>query len=381
MLRFLIKLTKSKLFHLLPLLLAISFNCYASSAHISQYYQIHKFIQEMVTHYNFDKKNLDRIFNDVQFRPDVIDSMNKPAESLSWDRYRALFITPKRIQLGAQFWHAHAKALALAQKRYGVSPSIIVAIIGVETFYGKNSGNYRVIDTLSTLAFAYPPRQKYFRNELKEYLLLTRELGLDPLELRGSYAGAIGLPQFMPSSYRTFAVSMNNSPHIDLINNPNDAILSVANYFKNNGWQPGQPVDTRAHIKKPSAVNLVHKFGKPQMTLAEFARSGVHPTGRYNQQKKAALIQLQGKKSSEYWLTFANFYSIIRYNGSINYAMVTYQLSQNIAQQMKTKAKPTLAPPPSVAKPKVVHGQLSTIKKPQLHLTHQPLSSDPGMQI
>jgi membrane-bound lytic murein transglycosylase B len=344
------------------LLVAVFSHSYASPAHISQYYQIHKFIQEMVTNYNFNKKHLDHIFDNVQFRPDVINSMNKPAESLSWDRYRALFLTEKRIRLGVQFWRAHTKTLVLAQKRYGVPPSMIVAIIGVETFYGANTGDYRVIDTLSTLAFSYPSHQKFFRNELKQYLLLTRELNLDPLELRGSYAGAMGLPQFMPSSYRAYAISLNNSSHVDLLNNPDDAILSVANYFKNHGWQANQPVTTRAHIKKGDMSNLIQKSSKPHLTLAEFAHQGVHPVSHYNKQEKAALIQLQGEKSPEYWLTFANFYSITRYNGSINYAMATYQLSQDIAQQMKTKTKSKSTPTQhSITKPKVTHKSSTTI--------------------
>jgi membrane-bound lytic murein transglycosylase B len=324
---------------LLSLFFILSANCYASSRHISRYIPVQQFIDTMVNQYHFDKNNLDRIFDDVQFRPDVIASMNKPAESLTWDRYRNIFFTEKRLRLGVQFWHAHAKTLALAQKRYGVPANMIVAIIGIETFYGGNTGSYRVIDTLSTLSFEYPSRQKFFQYQLAEYLLLTRDLGLDPLQLRGSYAGAMGLPQFMPSNFRLYAVSLRNDWRIDLLDNPDNAILSVANFLKHYGWQTGQPVAVLARTPKTATVNVEQKFSKPTTTLAKFASRGIYPTRHYSKQKLATLIQLTGTQPPEYWLVFPNFYTITRYNKEVSYAMVAYQFSQALAQQMKIDEK------------------------------------------
>jgi len=197
------------------------------------------FIHRVSQKDNFNAAKLTALFNQVHPRQLYVHSTHYSKETtLSWPEYRAIFITPKRVNQGVNFWNEHEEALNLAQAKYGVDPSVIVGIIGVETEYGEFLGKYRVMDSLSTLAFEYPRRQAFFQHELEQYLLLTRELDEDPLSLYGSYAGAVGLPQFMPSNYRTLAVSYTGGK-ADLWNNPNDAILSVANYFQNKGWRPG----------------------------------------------------------------------------------------------------------------------------------------------
>jgi membrane-bound lytic murein transglycosylase B len=270
----------------------------------SQQAPVNQFIQKMVVKHHFNQCQLTQLFNQVQPQPHIIQTMTAPHEGLPWYKYRAIFLTPSRAQEGADFWNQHAATLQYAQVHYGVPPQIIVAILGVETRYGRFEGTYRVIDALSTLSFAYPPRATYFQSELEQYLLLTQEMPLDPLAVKGSYAGAIGLPQFMPSSYRHYAVDSTGKGYSNLMSNPDDAILSVANYFKADGWQTGGPV--AMPVKQPVITS-----------------------------KRASLLTLKGEQGPEYWLTYHNFHVIMRYNASPQYAMAVYQLSEAILTDYK----------------------------------------------
>jgi membrane-bound lytic murein transglycosylase B len=212
--------------------------------------QVAEFIGEMTRDYGFAGEQLTELFAEVERKQAILDAISRPAEKAKpWKDYRPIFITDKRISKGVEFWKQHEATLARAEAEYGVPAQVIVAIIGVETFYGGNTGSWRVMDALSTLAFDYPPRAPFFRKELREFLLLTREEQVEPLNMTGSYAGAMGLPQFMPSSFRAYAVDFDGDGHINIWTNPVDAIGSVASYFKRHGWQPGQPVVSAATVK------------------------------------------------------------------------------------------------------------------------------------
>lgn len=300
-----------------------------SSTAYSQQPEVKKFIQQMCTKHNFKYQELSRLFDQVRPQPRIITLMTAPHEALPWYRYRALFVTTDRAQQGARFWRQHAGSLAKAQQEYGVPAEIILAILGVETSYGKVLGSYRVLDSLSTLAFYYPPRAVFFKGELEQFLLLTREIPFDPLKVLGSYAGAIGQPQFMPSSYRRYAVDTDHKGYSNLINNTNDAIISVANYFKGYGWLSGQPVAVKAQVSGQKYQAFVNHPTK-KLTVAEFGRYGVTPVHTIPANLDANLQMFEGEKGPEYWLLFHNFEVIMRYNNSPRYAMAVDQLGAYI---------------------------------------------------
>ncbi|MFC3909464.1 lytic murein transglycosylase B [Legionella dresdenensis] len=295
---------------------------------------VQQFINFMVTKHGFQRKDLVNTFNNVQVQPRIIESMEKPYEKKTWDVYKQLFLTQQRVQGGIEFWQANQKALMQAEKKYHVPANIIVAIIGVETLYGKNQGNYRVLDALSTLAFNYPKREEFFKKELAEYLILCREHNVQPTQYLGSYAGAMGKPQFMPSSYRYYAADFTGNPKKDLMNDDNAVIASVANYFHKHGWMPNQGVAQPAQIygsgyKKINTTNKTAAYDKKQLAAA-----GVKPvTAAVNPPEKAGLIELINQSGSEYWLAYPNFYVITRYNSSPQYAMAVYLLSQQLKTQ------------------------------------------------
>lgn len=294
------------------------------------------FIREMVAKDGFNNNELQALFSRVRTQPEIIEAISRPAEAKPWYAYRAIFLTPQRIQGGVGFWRTHEAALAQAEQVYGVPAEIIVAIIGVETQYGGNTGKYRVLDALSTLAFDYPRRADYFRKELENYLLLTREEGIDPLSLKGSYAGAMGFGQFMPSSYRAYAVDFDGDRHRDLWSNPRDAIGSVANYLSRHRWQRGAPVAVPASVSGSQYQTLVtRKAEKPSTTVRALRQRGVIPQGTVSDEQPATLLELDGGSGPEYWLGFDNFYVITRYNLSPLYAMAVYQLSQEIRGQRR----------------------------------------------
>ena len=294
------------------------------------------FVAQVAAAHDFDLAVLTEVFQEVELLPDVVALMEKPAEKKPWDSYRSIFVTPARVRGGVAFWRTHRDALDRAERTYGVPPEIVTAIIGVETSYGANTGSFRVIDALATLAFDYPRRAEYFTAELEKFLVLARELDLDPRSPEGSYAGAMGLGQFMPSSYLNYAVDFDQDGTRDLFGNPVDAIGSVANYLAGHGWTAGGPVAAPASIRDSSYQQALNRPLKPEMTLAELARLGVAAPAAMAPDTLARLASLDSEGDSEYWLTFDNFHTITSYNRSVYYAMAVYQLSLEIAEAHRT---------------------------------------------
>ena len=304
-----------------------------SPAHASlkQFPELGGFIDEMVEKHAFERKQLEQLFAQAEHQPGIIDLMTRPAERKPWHEYRPIFLTEARIHGGVKFLHQHADLLARAEQEYGVPRHVITAIIGVETFYGRHKGRHRVIDALSTLGFDYPPRAGFFRGQLEQFLLMTREEERDALEFYGSYAGAMGMPQFIPSSFRAYAVDFDKDGKRDLWDNPADIIGSVANYFAAHRWQAGQPVVSRATLQGKIPQALIDKGVKPSIRKEELLQQGVQTQDSLPQDAHFALIALDRNASDkEYWVTMQNFYVITRYNRSQLYAMAVHQLSEAI---------------------------------------------------
>jgi len=290
--------------------------------------QVAEFVTEMTRDYGFAGEQLVELFRDVERKQTILDAISRPAEKVKpWKDYRPIFITDSRIAQGVDFWRQHEAALARAEQEYGVPAQVIVAIIGVETFYGRNTGGYRVIDALSTLGFDYPPRAPFFRQQLKELLLLAREEQVDPLTLNGSYAGAMGLPQFMPSSFRNFAVDFDGDGHIDIWNNPVDAIGSVASYFKRHGWVAGEQVVSAAQVSGAHADEGLTEGLDPVKNVGQLRSLGWASHEALRDDLAVTAFRLDGEAGPEYWLGLPNFYVITRYNRSLMYALAVHQLS------------------------------------------------------
>jgi membrane-bound lytic murein transglycosylase B len=293
--------------------------------------QVQVFINEMVAQHGFSREELEKIFSQAQRRDDILALMSKPVEKkLPWYEYRKIFLTQSRIEGGVAFWNQNAAILEQAAKAYGVDAQIIVAIIGVETRYGGNMGSYRVLDALSTLAFDYPPRGEFFRDELEQYLLLARVEHIDLLNTKGSYAGAMGYGQFIPSSYQRFAVDFDHDGKRDLWDSPMDIVGSVANYLHIHGWDPGATVTIRANVTGDRYESVIEKGLKPDTAVKELRTEGITPSITLPDGTLAALLSLEQEDGPEYWLGFNNFYVITRYNHSPLYAMAVYQLSEEI---------------------------------------------------
>jgi peptidoglycan lytic transglycosylase B len=296
--------------------------------------EVRAFVADMAERYGFDRTSLLQLFQTVQVRQDILDAISKPAESKPWYQYRPIFLDAARIQAGAQFWDAHAAVLREAEARYGVPPEVIVAIIGVETRYGQSSGRYPVLDALATLAFCYPPRSQFFRSELEQFLLLAREEGLDPKVPKGSYAGAMGISQFMPSSFRTYAVDFDGDGRRDLWSDPADAIGSVAHYLERNGWIRGDPIAAALFVpRKAKALPVSVADLRPTVTLKALRALGVRTATAVPEETPAAVVALETETGREYWAGFQNFYVITRYNRSPLYAMAVTQLSSAIRSE------------------------------------------------
>ncbi|MEN8108594.1 MAG: lytic murein transglycosylase B [Pseudomonadota bacterium] len=292
---------------------------------------VQAFIDEMVAEHAFDRDQLSTLFSQAERREDILELMRKPAEKrLEWSAYRKIFLTRSRINGGVAFWDANEKILQQAEETFGVDAQVIVAIIGVETRYGGNTGSHRVLDALSTLAFDYPPRGEFFRGELAQYLILAREEDIDLLATTGSYAGAMGYGQFIPSSYRSFAVDFDGDGIRDLWDSPDDIIGSVANYLHKHGWELGKTVTSRATVEGNGYNAVLEQGYKPAATVAELQQLGITPAKPLPADTQAALIRLINTDAREYWLSMNNFYVITRYNHSPLYAMAVYQLSEEI---------------------------------------------------
>jgi len=296
---------------------------------------VEAFVKMMATKHHYNERQLNQLLQQSTTQQNILTSIAKPAEKLPWHRYETIFMSPKRVQEGIVFWQKHAATLKRAEKEYGVPAEFIVAILGVETFYGKHAGQYKVLDSLITLAFEYPPRSIFFKSELEQFLLLAREEKWNPTDIKGSYAGAMGNPQFIASSYRNFAVDFTGTGKRDLINSTEDSIGSVANYFKIHGWQKGGPVVLKAKTngEKFKSVIASKANPKPERSLQELTSFGIRAPGKASatfKNQNFALISLEGKEGPEYWLGGQNFYVITRYNHSDHYAMAVYNLSQKI---------------------------------------------------
>lgn len=287
---------------------------------------IQRFISVMVKKYHFKDAELQKLLANRKPNMDIIHRITSPYESKPWGVYRSHFVTDKRIQNGVKYWNAHQKTLSAAQRKYGVPASVIVAIIGVESNYGSHAANFNELDALSTLAFYYPKRSKFFKKELKQYLILARNQKIDPRSLEGSYAGALGIPQFMPSSYRHYGVDFSKDGKIDLLNDHMDAIGSIANYLSENGWRRNQSVAIEAKLKRASSKRYLDK--KP-VNLSTWSRRGVKPEQRVKGNLRGKLIEM-GNTNNDYWLVFRNFKAIMSYNPRVPYAMAVYQLSREI---------------------------------------------------
>jgi len=294
-------------------------------------------MDDLVSKDGFEQAYVRGVFGGVESKQGILDAMSRPAEKVKpWFEYRAIFLTPSRISAGVDFYRAHEARLREVSASTGIPAEIITAILGVETFYGTRTGSFRAVDALSTLAFDYPPRSDFFRSELRHLFLLAREEQLDIGTLTGSYAGAMGPPQFIPSSYRAYAVDGSGDGRRDLLKNWDDIVASIANYFARHNWQPGQPVATRAEfardaIRPTGPTELVMKD-----TVGSLARQGVQFTTDLPATAPALLVTLKGEDGDEYWVGFQNYYTITRYNRSTMYALAVFELSEAIAAGVRT---------------------------------------------
>ena len=298
---------------------------------------VESFIDEMAAKYGMDAATLHRDFALTAPNKAVLKAIAPPTrvEQRSWVRYRERFVNARRVGAGLTFMAEHTRELEAAEARYGVPREIIAAIIGVETEYGVNPGRFKVFEALATLAFRYPPRAAYFRSELEQFLLFTRENGMDDLAVKGSYAGAIGIPQFMPSSLRRYAVDFDGNGQIDLRGSSKDAVGSVAAFLEAHGWRRGAVIALPVQVDAGQAQSLVDEGIRPQRSLSELAGRGVTVPasllrpGQEEAESKAALVDLVSPEApTEYWLGFDNFYVITRYNRSSFYAMSVFQLAE-----------------------------------------------------
>ena len=292
------------------------------------------YLDALVAEHGFDRSELKAVFADAEHKPGIVEAMSRPKErTLKWHEYRRIFLKQPRIDQGVAFWRQNEEALRAAEASFHVAPEYVVAIIGVETSFGRIMGAHRVLDALSTLAFDYPPRAKFFRNELTEFLLLVREEGRTPGEFKGSYAGAMGYGQFIPSSFRHYAVDFDGDGTRDIWANTMDAIGSVANYFAEHGWQPAGPVAMPVQVAQPQQADAAVSNGLAlQTTVGELRTLGVQAPEALDA-AKAALLRMEVEDGVEYWLALHNFHVITRYNRSRLYALAVHQLSQAIKAQ------------------------------------------------
>jgi membrane-bound lytic murein transglycosylase B len=310
------------------------------------------FIAHMAGTSSFTKRQLRKLLKAAKSQPAIIDAMDRPAEKAKpWSEYRPIFVTERRIREGAEFWVAHRLALDQASIRSGVPPEYLAAILGVETYYGRLTGSYRVLDALATLAFDYPARAPFFRDELEQYLLLTRETGLDPLSIKGSYAGAMGAPQFMPSNYRRYAVDADADGHIDLWTNWPDVCASVGNYLKEHGWNAGEPVLSEASVAADQAPDLDGHTLALSETVGSLHTKGVSFDSPMPADAPALLIAADDTDGVHWRVGYNNFYVITRYNHSALYAMAVYELAAAVKQRVLLNDASSLPPPAAATQP------------------------------
>jgi membrane-bound lytic murein transglycosylase B len=318
----------------LSLILILSASCLAQ-----QHPGAEEFAQKAAQEHQLDPQETIALLQDARFKQSIVDAISRPAEAKPWYDYRPIFITEKRIRGGVEFWREYAELIDQAAQRFGVDPQIIVAIIGVETFYGRITGGYRVLDALTTLSFYYPDtgndRSAFFSSELMKFLILGQEEGLPLREVSGSYAGAMGIGQFMPSSYLEYAIDLDGDGRRDLWSSMDDVIGSVANYLHRHGWKPGEIIVTDANARDDADMSVVSKRNfKAETPVAELAAKGFDAVEPVDQNLAAAVLRLEEENGDRFWLSFQNFYVITRYNRSPLYAMAVFELSEAIREGM-----------------------------------------------
>ncbi len=292
---------------------------------------VREFGEEMQRKHGFDAAWLDGVLAAAESQPRIIELMSKPAEkTLPWHRYRDHFLTAERIAAGVEFWVAHRERLAAVERRTGVAAYVIVGILGAETFFGRITGRFKVVDALSTLAFDYPPRSSYFRAELEQFLLLAREEQVDVATALGSYAGAMGSPQFMPRSYRAWAVDGDGDGRRDLWGSWDDVIASVANYLDDHGWRRGEPVVAAAGLWFPAAGGLAPGPLAPDTTVKALRDRGLRFDTTLGDDAPALFIRVDGADGPELRAGFHNFGVITRYNRSVLYGLAVHDLGRRI---------------------------------------------------
>jgi membrane-bound lytic murein transglycosylase B len=314
--------------------LTLALAVFAQTAHSADVNpEVEEWVLRMEREHQFDAGELRDML--AQFKPNqtIIKAINTPATSKPWSFFQNLYVTESRVDGGVVFWNEYAELLERARIRYGVPEEVVTSIIGIESQYGKRTGRFQVADALYTLGFAVPRRSKFFRSQFEHFLLLTRENGFDPLEIKGSFAGAMGIPQFIPSSYRDYAVDFDGDGRTDLWNSVADAVGSVANYLSRFGWDDGGQVVVRAKMSTDAVDNLESLGVKPSLTMEQFRARGVEPEGNVADDMDGGFFVLEAKKGPQYWISLNNFYVITRYNRSKNYAMAVHQLSQKIARK------------------------------------------------
>ena len=316
----------------LGLLICVSSQALGAAA-LDHAAEIEPFVVRMAEKHEVPEREIRALLADARVLQLVLDAVQRPAEYKPWHEYRKIFITEKRTVGGVRFWREHADSLARAGKRFGVPPEIIVAIIGVESFYGAHQGRIRVLDALATLGFRYPKRSAFFLSELEAFVLLSIEERMDARRLKGSYAGAIGMAQFIPSSYRHYAIDFDNDGSRDLAQSPDDAIGSIANYLARHGWLAGAEVAVQAEVEGDAFRAIIERGLKPHSTLASMRARGVGFTTLTSDEELGALLEFETENSHEYWVGLTNFYAITRYNHSRLYALAILRLAQRIRER------------------------------------------------
>ena len=297
--------------------------------------EVREFIDKMVNEHSYDREKLISVLSEAESKESILKAISTPAErTLEWHEYRDIFLTQERIEAGAAFWKEHEADLQRISDETGVSVEILVGIIGVETYFGRITGSYRVLDALSTLAFDYPPRSTFFTSELEQFLLLVREEDMEAVDATGSYAGAMGRPQFMPSSYRAYAVDSTADGKRDIWSNWADVIGSVANYFVRHGWESGEAVVSAATLSDQWQGDTPKNQLKADETVTSLSHQGVIFSTDLTGDAKSQLLTLVGEDGEEYWVGFHNFFVITRYNRSVMYALAVHQLGQEIALEV-----------------------------------------------
>jgi len=301
---------------------------------VADYPYLRDMVDRLVDKHGLDRDMLVETFEQVTLRPKVVEAIKRPAERLPWHRYRSFFINPAQIRNGVEFWDRHRETLERAARETGVPAEVIVAVIGIETRYGTTLGSHPVLDSLTTLTLQYPRRREFFGKQLEHFLLLTHEESLDPFAVRGSYAGAIGIPQFMPSSYREYAVDFSGDGRADLVNQTEDAIGSVANYLRRFKWRAGRPVSVDIEPAKPLDAELINQR-RPNTTVGELRARGIDVDVDAGDGTRAGVLRLDGEDRALYRVVFENFYVLMRYNPSFLYAMAVHELGSAVKQEYR----------------------------------------------